>query len=462
MKQHKHYSSAFTIVELLIVIVVIGILAAIIIVTYGGIQRQAGGAVLKSDLSNSVGQLGIDSTANGTFPASAAAANGGQGLKASPGTTYQYTYNSGDNSYCLSATSSRSGVPAYHVDSTNGGVQDGVCSGDIPPGSTLVANQGIVTTLAGSGVQGFANGTGTDAQFQWSYGLAVDSSKNVYVADGSNYRIRKITSSGVVSTFAGSGTEGTANGTGTGAQFSYTEGVAVDTSGTVYVADSSNNLIRKITSAGVVTTLAGSTQGSADGTGAGAQFYEPSDIVVDASGNLYVTDAENHRIRKVTQAGVVTTFAGSGAIGSADGTGTSAQFVYPESIAIDSTGNLFVADMFGNTIRKITTVGVVTTFAGSGVAGFADGTGTNAQFYSPAGIAIDSANNMYVADKSNNRIRKITPAGVVTTIAGSGVAGFADGTGTNAQFMTPTGIDVDSTGTLYVADAQNYRIRMIK
>ena len=213
----------------------------------------------------------------------------------------------------------------------------------------------------------------------------------------------------------------------------------------------------------MVTTLAGSgVAGYADGTGTAAQFYSPNGVVVDSSGTLYVADSSNNRIRKITPAGVVTTLAGSGVAGYADGTGTAAQFNYPNGIAVDSSGMVYVADTNNERIRTITPTGVVTTFAGTGAYGFADGTAITARFYLPNSIVVDSSGTVYVADSYNMRIRKITPAGVVTTLAGSGVAGFADGTTAAALFRYPSGIAVDSSGTVYVADYGNNRIRKIQ
>ena len=267
----------------------------------------------------------------------------------------------------------------------------------------------------------------------------------------------------VLSVFAGQSSisGGYADGTGTAAQFNRPEGVSKDALGNFYIADSYNNAIRKVSSSGVVTTLAGGGMGSADGTGNYASFYFPRGVAVDTStGNIYVADTYNHEIRKITPDGVVTTFAGSTTFGFADGTGTAARFNNPTGLAVDASGNIYVADQDNNCIRKITPAGVVTTFAGSTTSGSADGTGTAAQFNNPSDVTIDASGTLYVADKGNNRIRKITPAGVVTTLAGS-TQGFADGTGTTARFYSPTGIAVDDSGNIYVADYNNNRIRKI-
>jgi hypothetical protein len=326
---------------------------------------------------------------------------------------------------------------------------------------------GEVTTVAGAPGQwgsGSADGAGSAARFSWPYGLAVDTSDNVYVADTANHTIRKITPAGEVTTLAGTaGYIGSDDGTGSAARFYYPSGVTVDSADNVYVADSESQTIRKITPAGEVTTLAGSAReiGSDDGTGSAARFYGPSGVAVDGGGNVYVAD--NHTIRKITPAGVVTTLAGSpGKIGSADGTGSAAQFNFPAGVAVDGAGNVYVADVINHTIRKITPAGAVTTLAGrAGYSGSNDGTGLiEARFNNPQGVAVDSAGNVYVADTANSMIRKITPAGAVTTLAGSlRVCGGADGTGGAAQFCGPYGVSVDSGGNVYVADEQNATIR---
>jgi len=269
----------------------------------------------------------------------------------------------------------------------------------------------------------------------------------------------------VVTTLAGAaGVFGSADGTGSGAQFHLPFGVAADKAGNLYVADYSNSTIRKITSAGVVTTLAGTAGviGSADGTGSAAQFFYPFAVAVDGAGNVYVADTNNYTVRKITPAGVVTTLAGlAGNHDYADGIGSNAGFGNLFGIAADSAGNVYVADNTYSTIRKITPAGVVTTLAGApGISGSADGTGSAARFSSPRGIAIDSAKNLYVTDQNNQTIRKITPAGVVTTLGGvAGSYGIADGTGRSARFFTPAGIAVASSGVLYVADSYNHEVR---
>lgn len=321
---------------------------------------------------------------------------------------------------------------------------------------------GMVTTHAGSGIQGFTDGTGTAAQFGHAPDLVVDAAGNIYVADASNsFSVRKITPAGVVTTVAGNGVSGFADGTGTAASFSTLLGIATDVTGNIYVADLGNNRIRKISSAAVVSTIGGSgVPGYADGSAATSQFFLPMGVAADNSGNVYVADAGNNRIRKIS-GGVVTTVAGDGVAGFADGPAAAARFNNPMKIKIDANGNLIVLDQNNNRVRKISTTGTVTTIAGSGVAGFADGPAAIAQFNSPAGLAIDQAGNIYVGDQANQRIRKIALDGTVTTVAGNGIAGFQDGNTSVAKFNWPNGLDITSTGIIYVADNQNFRIRKI-
>ncbi|MCF6214528.1 MAG: hypothetical protein L3J45_10955, partial [Flavobacteriaceae bacterium] len=358
-------------------------------------------------------------------------------------------------------TSATVGTAYTYALTTNTNAANVVSATTLPSWLTLEQ----VSTLAGSGTAGFADGTGSAAQFSSPNGIAIDASGTMYVADYGNHRIRKITPAGVVTTLAGSGVAGFADGTGTAAQFNTPYGVAIDASGNVYVADTGNNRIRKIiVSTGAVTTLAGSgVAGFLNGIGIGAKFSGPDGVAVDALGTVYVADTGNQRIRKIiVSTGAVTTLAGSGVAGFANGTGIGAQFTNPRGIAVDASGTVYVADTDNQRIRKITvSTGAVTTLAGSSTSGFADGTGTAAQFYYPIGIVVDASGNVYIGDHQNQRIRKITAAGAVTTLAGSGTVGFANGTGSSAKFNTPHGLAIDASGTLYVADAGNNRIRKI-
>jgi sugar lactone lactonase YvrE len=333
---------------------------------------------------------------------------------------------------------------------------------------TEITPAGVISTLAGGGswASPDGNGTGTAANFIWPGGITADASGILYVADLNTIR-KIIPSTAAVSTLAGTnGTYGSTDGTGSAALFGQPEGITVDADGNIYVADMGTNTIRKITPEDVVTTLAGTagTSGHSDGTGSAASFDLPQGITVDTGGNLFVTDYFNDTIREITPEGVVTTLAGTaGTSGSTDSTGTAARFNSPMGIAVDAGDNVYVADMNNNTIRKITSEGVVTTLAGTaGKQGHSDGTGAAASFVDPEGIAVDTSGNVYVADTFNDTIRKITPGGVVTTLAGTaGTTGSADGAGTAASFYEPEGIAVDASGNIYVADNGNSLIRKI-
>lgn len=319
-----------------------------------------------------------------------------------------------------------------------------------------------VSTFAGSATSGNVNGQGTAARFYYTCGIATDASGNIYVADTYNHAIRKITSSGLVSTIAGSGSSGTTEGQGTAAKFFYPRGLAVDASGNIYVADTYNHKIRKITSTGLVSTFAGTgLRGSDDGSGADASFSGPTGIAIDGSGNILVADQSNNLIRKITPSGVVSTFAGSGTAGTADGQGVTAEFFFPYGIAADKSGNIFVTDNGSHKVRKITVGGLVSTFAGSGTQGDKDAQGVAASFNGPAGVATDAGGNLFVADESNRKIRSISSTGLVKTLAGSGVQGAADGAGSVAEFSIPRGVAIDGLGNIYIADYSNNTIRKI-
>lgn len=323
----------------------------------------------------------------------------------------------------------------------------------------------VATTepAGGTGVAGAADGDLATAQFNQPKGIVLDAAGNIYVADHGNHRIRKITAAGQVSVLAGS-SMGLTNGTGTAAKFNSPGDVDIDGQGNVYVADIDNNCIRKISPAGEVTTFAGSkTSGFVDATGAAARFDNPRGVAVDAAGNLYVADMNNHSIRKITPDGAVTTLAGSNTAGYAEGTGAAARFNQPRDVAVDGSGNVYVVDANNNCIRKITPAGVVSTLAGSQAAGYGDGAGTAAKFKAPKGICIAPDGVLYVADTDNNRIRKISAEGLVTTLAGDGTAGYAEGATASAKFNAPRGIALDKAGKiLYIGDEANNRIRKIE
>ena len=362
---------------------------------------------------------------------------------------------------------------------------------------SLAQNEGetvIVSTLAGGGATGdvdtygggdFADGQGSAARFNEPTGIVIDAAGNLYVADSWNSSIRKVKPNGEVTTLAGNGKRGEVDGQGNAAYFHVLAGITIDAAGNLYVTDLWSGHIRKVTPEGKVSTLAGDKWVLFDRQGSITQFGSPRGIAIDAVGNLYVVDGVSrgrnftselpppghqsepdiYRIYKVTPEGNVSTLAG-GRKGFADGRGSAARFGYPTGIAIDAAGNLYVADRGNHRIRKVTPEGEVSTLAG-GEQGFADGQGNAARFFWPDGIAIDAAGNLYVADMGNHRIRKVTPDGTVSTLAGSGPTGydnggFADGEGSAARFNSPTGIAIDTVGNLYVADSKNHRIRKIE
>jgi len=315
-----------------------------------------------------------------------------------------------------------------------------------------------VSAFVGSGAEGFANGTGVAAEFSNPSGVVTDACGDVFVADRFNHRIRRITAAGVVTTFAGSGAAGFANGTGTAAIFERPSGIAIDNNGNFYVADEYNHCIRMITPSGVVTTFAGDAQseGFLDAAKASAKFSFPRGVAVDSANNVYVADTGNHRIRRIDAiSGAVTTLAGTGGAGFVEGAFATSELSSPQALAVTSDGRVLVADTGNHRIRMIDS-GVVSTYAGAGSEGFLDDVGANAQFSSPTGIALNALDVAYVTDEGNHRIRRIGTNGVVTTFAGSGISGTVNSPAgevypiTASQFDEPSGIGMDTAGSMYI------------
>ena len=304
-----------------------------------------------------------------------------------------------------------------------------------------------VGTVAGSHHAGHADGSA--ATFSSPYAVASGPQGTLYVADTYNHCIRVISAAGVVSTLAG-GAAGYANGAGKMARFNTPTGLAVDSAGTVYVADAGNDRIRLISPAGVVSTLAGSQQGFADGTGRAAYFHNPYAVALGPRGILYVADASNNSIRKIALAdSVITTLVGG-----------LSSLNRPTGLAVDTAGTVYVADSNNNRICKITPSGSLSTLAG-GPSGYADGLAAAARFNHPGSLVLDAAGAVYVSEQGNHRVRIISPQGLVSTLAGSGIATFADGSGAQAAFALPLGLALDGRGALYVADMGNNRIRKV-
>jgi streptogramin lyase len=317
----------------------------------------------------------------------------------------------------------------------------------------------IVTTIAGTGEPGYLDATAAFAKFANPMDVAVHTDGTLYITDFFNRRIRKLTPQGLVLTHSGSGIAGNVNGTASMARFLELSLIVMDAPGNAYVLDGSIPQVRKITPGGDVSVFAGSgTYDYADGRIDSAHFKQGWGLTLDNKGNIYVADTYNDRIRKIAN-GYVTTVAGNGIAGYKDGDAAQAQFNKPHGIAVDKQGNLYVADEKNYRIRKITPAGTVSTFAGTGTQGVADGGTGTAQFYVIGDMVIDNKGILYVTDV--HRIRKITPGGEVSTIAGSQTPGFADGEGNQAQFQFAAGLGIDAAGNIYVADGANHRIRKI-
>lgn len=315
----------------------------------------------------------------------------------------------------------------------------------------------LVSTYAGTGVAGYANGSATTAKFYYPSGIAVDEKGNVFVADSGNNRVRKIDVNGVVSNLAGDGGRGLLNGSGSSAQFANPMGIGVNSLGQVFVSDQGNDTIRRIDAFGNVSSFAGTHD----------SYYGSSftGLAVSSGPVVYAADEYQHVIFKTSSnywLGESDVLAGilwvSGLV---DGAGSIAKFKKPGGIALGPDGYLYVADTGNNLIRKVSPTGVVSIFAGNGFPGLVDGSGNSVQFNSPSGVAVDPSGNVYVADSGNRCVRKITTSGQVATLAGTGSYGHSDDVGSRATFENPTGIAVDKNGVVYVVDRFNHKIRKI-
>ncbi len=324
---------------------------------------------------------------------------------------------------------------------------------------------GSVSTLAGSKPRrGFTEGTGTSARLFFPNGVAADAAGNVYVAQTS--AIRRISPNGTTITFAGlQGEGGAVDGGGQNARFQDPSGVAIGPDGNIYVADPGNHTIRKITAGGFVTTFAGNAfagPGYQDGFGMTARFSRPWGITVDSQNVVYVTELDNHTIRRIGPSGEVSTLAGNPNQGFFDSTGTTSRFSYPSGITVDGAGNLYVADFGNNVIRKITQSGLTTTVAGGNASapGSQDGIGRDARFTGPSGVVSDAEGNLYVSEY-NHVIRRIRKNGLVSTVAGLiGSPGNVNGTGSRARFSFPENLALLPSGQLLIADSQNHAVRL--
>lgn len=408
-----------------------------------------------------------------------------------PGTISGVTSFSSSGYTLLSATptggtwSSSSGTIAATSGST--GIVTGVAAGvatityTLPSGCfrtttvNVFASAGqLITTVAGNGTSGYLSDgvSATSTRVNQPYGVAVDGSGNFYIADTWNHRVRKVSSTGIISTIAGTGTSGFSGdgGAATAAALSGPTGVTLDNSGNIYIADQQNNRVRKISTSGVITSIAGNGTGgfSGDGgaaTAAGLSF--PTGVLVDGSGNIYIADQFNNRVRKINTSGIISTVAGTGAstYGGDGGAATLAQIYYPTHLAFDPSGNLYIADHYNHRIRKVNGSGIISTVAGNGLTGSSGdgGAATAARLTFPYGVSVDILGNLYIGDASNHRIRKVNLSGVITTVAGTGTGGYGGDNcaASAAQLNNPSGVAVDVTGAVYFADRSNHRIRKI-
>jgi sugar lactone lactonase YvrE len=336
-----------------------------------------------------------------------------------------------------------------------------------------VGTDGVITTFAGSGQRGFIGdgGAATQAMMKAPHGLAVDLNGNLLIVDYGNNEIRRVDAKGIITRIAGSTVgAGPDGGAAITAGLAHPRSVAVDAKGNFYISDFNNNCVWKVSPQGIITTLAGTRVPGFSGDGgsaAAAQLSGPHGITADAAGNVYIADSKNNRVRRVGSDGIIVTVAGNGQLGAAGdgGPATVAVVGPPSAVALDGAGNLYISQQTTHTIRRVSPSGIITTIAGTGTAGYSGdgGPATQAQMRSPIGIASDSAGNLYIAEQPNNIIRKVSAAGIITTVAGNGTQGFGGdgGPATNASLDGPFGVAVDRAGNIYLTDSRNDRIRWV-
>ncbi|QEV16859.1 NHL repeat-containing protein [Streptomyces alboniger] len=332
--------------------------------------------------------------------------------------------------------------------------------------------EGAIATVAGNGVAGFMSdgGPGALTRLYHPMGVAVDKNGNLFIADRYNHRIRKVTPNGNITTVAGDGTAGyiSDGGPAVATRLHYPADVAVDDAGNLFIADTNNHRVRKVTPNGNITTVAGNGEAgyvSDGGPAIATRLHYPHALTVDRAGNLYIADHHNHRIRKVTPNGNITTVAGNGTAGyvSDGGPAISTRLYHPMGLVVDAEGNLYIADRYNHRIRKVTPNGIITTVAGNGTAGYISdgGPAIGTRLHYPWGLALDEAGSLYIGDGHNHRIRKVTSDGIITTVAGNGTAGYVDdgGPAAGTRLYHPWGIALDRSGNLYIADSHNHRVR---